>query len=148
MNKETKNKQAKKYPKPEEREAIDQIMDLANQWCNMDKDGGRGAMVMLTDEEGTHFLFFGSKDMNVKCATSLKVCNDFESAGRLVQIVFQQAEILKRLNEIAEGAGVYADTAEDVEKNEDKLWNIPEFRTLLIMKNELDKEARKIWQEK
>lgn len=148
MNKETKDKQVKKYPKPEEQETIDKIMDLANQWCNMDKNGGRGAMVMLTDERGTHFLFLGSKDMNIKCATSLKVCNDFESAGRLVQIVFQQAEILKRLNEIAEGAGVYADTAEDVEKNEDKLWNIPEFRTLAIMKNELDKEARKIWQEK
>ena len=137
----------KKYKSAEEFQSVAEIAEKVAQWSN-GHEKERGAMVMLTDEEGTQFLFFGSKDMNVKCATSLKVCNDFESAGRLVQIVFQQAEILKRLNEIAEGAGVYADTAEDVEKNEDKLWNIPEFRTLVIMKNELDKEARKIWQEK
>ena len=137
----------KKYKSAEEFQSVAEIADKVAQWSN-GHEKERGAMVMLTDEEGTQFLFFGSKDMNVKCATSLKVCNDFESAGRLVQIVFQQAEILKRLNEIAEGAGVYADTAEDVKKNEDKLWNIPEFRKLAIMNNELDKEARKIWQEK
>ena len=137
----------KKYKSAEEFQCVAEIAEKVAEWSN-GHEKERGAMVMLTDEEGTQFLFFGSKDMNVKCATSLKVCNDFESAGRLVQIVFQQAEILKRLNEIAEGAGVYADTAEEVEKNEDKLWNITEYRTLAIMKIELDKEARKIWQEK
>ena len=76
------SEQVKKYPKPEEQEAIDHIMEMANQWCNMDKNGGRGAMVMLTDERGTHYQFVGNQERNTRAAVDILTADDMKSAGR------------------------------------------------------------------
>ena len=106
MNEETKNKQVKKYPKPEEQEAIDKIMDLANQWCELDEQGGRGAMVMLTDDRGTHYMFNGSAEVNTRCAIDIIRACDMKDAGRLVQLTFLQALNFDGFNRAIERLGI------------------------------------------
>lgn len=78
------SEQEKKYPRPEEQEAIDKIMDLANQWCKMDESGGRGVMVMFTQEEGTHYAFVGNQEMNTRAAIDILTADDMKNAGRAV----------------------------------------------------------------
>lgn len=100
------SEQEKKYPKPEEQEAIDKIMDLANQWCNMDKNGGRGAMVMLTGDRGTHYMFNGSAEANTRCAIDIIRACDMKDAGRLVQLIFLQALNFDAFNRAIERLGI------------------------------------------
>ena len=100
------SEQAKKYPKPEEQEAIDKIMDLANQWCELDEQGGRGAMVMLTDDRGTHYMFNGSAEVNTRCAIDIIRACDMKDAGRLVQLTFLQALNFDGFNRAIERLGI------------------------------------------
>ena len=142
------SEQEKKYPKPEEQEAIDQIMDLANQWCKMDKNGGRGAMVMLTDERGTHYLFVGNQERNTRAAVDILTADDMKSAGRAVQIAFMKAMLFIKFDKAQEKAGLNIWEIVDYAERRAAAMKLLEYKEMIEKTRMLDKELEKIWQEK
>ena len=142
------SEQEKKYPKPEEREAIDEIMDLANQWCNMDKNGGRGAMVMLTDERGTHYQFVGNQERNTRAAVDILTADDMKSAGRAVQIAFMKAMLFIKFDKAQEKAGLNIWEIVDYAERRAAANKLPECMELIEKTRKLNEELKKLWQEK
>lgn len=142
------SEQVKKYPKPEEQEAIDQIMDLANQWCNIDKNGGRGAMVMLTDERGTHYQFVGNQERNTRAAVDILTADDMTRAGRAVQIVFLKAMLFIKFDKAQQKAGLNIWDIEDYAERRAAAMKLPEYKEMIEKTRMLNKELEKIWQEK
>lgn len=148
MNEETKNKQAKKYPKPEEQEAIDKIMDLANQWCELDEQGGRGVMVMFTQEEGTHYAFVGNQERNTRAAIDILSADDMTGAGRAVQIVFLKAMLFIKFDKAQQKAGLNIWDIEDYAERRAAAIKLPEYMEMVEKTRKLNEELAKIWQEK
>ena len=148
MNKETKNKQAKKYPKPEEQEAIDKIMDLTNQWCKMDENGGRGMMCMLTHNEGTHYMFVGNQEKNTRAAIDILTADDMFGAGRAVQITFLKAMLFIKFDNAQQKAGLNIWEIEDYAERRAAAIKLPEYMEMVEKTRKLNEELAKIWLEK
>ena len=142
------SEQVKKYPKPEEQEAIDQIMDLANQWCKMDKDGGRGAMVMLTDERGTHYQFVGNQERNTRAAVDILTADNMKCAGRAVQIAFLKAMLFIKFDKAQEKAGLNIWEIVDCAERRAAANKLPECMEMIEKTRKLNEELKKLWQEK
>lgn len=148
MNEETKDKQAKKYPKPEEQEAIDHIMDFANQWCKMDENGDRGVMVALTDNKGVHYVFVGNQEMNTRAAIDILTADDLKSAGRAVQIAFLKAMLFIKFDKAQEKAGLNIWEIEDYAERLASAIKLPEYMEMVEKTRKLNEELAKIWLEK
>lgn len=142
------SEQEKKYPKPEESEIAEKIMELADQWCNMDKDGGRGVMVMLTNERGTHYQFVGNQERNTRAAIDILTADDMKSAGRAVQIVFLKAMLFIKFDKMQEKAGLNIWEIADYAERRAAANKLPEYMELIEKTRMLNKELEKIWQEK
>ena len=138
----------KKYPKPEEQEAIDHIMEIANQWCKMDKNGGRGAMVMLTDERGTHYQFVGNQERNTRAAVDILSADDMKSAGRAVQITFLKAMLFIKFDKAQQKAGLNIWNIEDYAERRAAANELPECMEMIEKTRKLNEELKKLWQEK
>lgn len=148
MNEETKDKQAKKYPKPEEQEAVDHIMDLADQWCKMDENGDRGVMVALTDNKGSHYVFVGNQEMNTRAAIDILTSEDMEHAGRAVQIAFLKAMLFIKFDKAQEKAGLNIWEIEDYAERRASAIKLPEYWEMIEKTAKLDEELEKICQGK
>lgn len=141
------SEQVKKYPKPEEREAIDQIMDLANQWCKAES-GERGVMVMLTHKEGSHYVFVGNQEMNTRAAIDILTADDMKNAGRAVQIAFLKAMLFIRFDKAQAKAGLNIWDIEDNAERRAAAIKLPEYMEMVEKTRKLNEELKKIWQEK
>ena len=144
---ETKNKQAKKYPKPEEQEAIDKIVDLANQWCEMES-GERGVMVMLSHNEGTHYVFVGNQEKNTRAAIDILTADDMVGAGRAVQIAFLKAMLFIKFDNAQQKAGLNIWDIEDYAERRAAARKLPEYMDMVEKTRKLNEELAKIWLEK
>ena len=141
------SEQAKKYPRPEEQEAIDKIMDLANQWCEMES-GERGVMVMLSHNEGTHYVFIGNQEKNTRAAIDILTADDMKSAGRAVQIAFMKAMLFIKFDKAQEKAGLNIWEIVDYAERRAAAMKLLEYKEMIEKTRMLDKELEKIWQEK
>lgn len=148
MNEETKDKQGKKYPKPEEQEAIDHIMDLANQWCKMEENGDRGAMLMLSDRGGAHYMFIGKEEMNTRAAIDILTSEDMVNAGRAVQIAFLKAMLFVKFDKAQEKAGINVWEIKDKRELKEAIDKLPEYWEMIEKTTKLDEELEKICQGK
>ena len=138
----------KKYPNPEEQEAIDQIMEMANQWCKMDENRDRGVMVMLTHNEGTRYMFVGNQEKNTRTAIDILTADDMFGAGRAVQIVFLKAMLFIKFDKAQQKAGLNIWDIEDYAERRAAAIKLPEYMEMVERTRKLDKELEKIWQEK
>lgn len=143
-----KNKQEKKYPKPEEVEAKDKIMYLANQWCKMDENGDRGAMIMLSDRGGTHYMFIGKEEMNTRAAIDILTSEDMNHAGRAVQIAFLKAMLFVKFDKAQERAGLNVWEIKDKRELKEAIDKLPEYWEIIEKTAKLDEELEKICQGK
>ena len=141
------SEQAKKYPKPEEQEAIDKIMDLANQWCEMES-GERGVMVMFTRNEGTHYMFVGNQETNTRAALDILTADDMKSAGRAVQITFLKAMLFIKFDKAQQKAGLNIWNIEDYAERRAAAIKLPEYLEMVEKTRKLNEELAKIWLEK
>lgn len=142
------SEQEKKYPRPEEQEAIDKIMDLANQWCKMDESGGRGVMVMFTQEEGTHYAFVGNQEMNTRAAIDILTADDMPNAGRAVQIAFLKAMLFIKFDKAQQKAGLNIWEIEDYAERRAAAIKLPEYMEMVEKTRKLNEELAKIWLER
>ena len=142
------SEQEKKYPKPEEQEAIDKIMDLANQWCKMDENRDRGVMVMFTRREGTHYVFVGNQEMNTGAAIDILTADDMFGAGRAVQITFLKAMLLIKFDKAQQKAGLNIWKIEDYAERRAAAIKLPEYMEMVEKTRKLNEELAKIWLEK
>ena len=141
------SEQAKKYPKPEEQEAIDKIMDLANQWCEMES-GERGVMVMLSHNEGTHYVFIGNQEKNTRAAIDILTADDMKNAGRAVQIAFLKAMFFIKFDKAQQKAGLNIWEIEDYAERRAAAIKLPEYVEMVEKTRKLNEELAKIWLEK
>ena len=141
------NKQEKKYPKPEEQEAIDKIMDLANQWCEMES-GERGVMVMLSHNEGTHYVFVGNQEKNTRAAIDILTADDMANAGRAVQIAFLKAMLFIKFDKAQQKAGLNIWEIENYAERRAAAIKLPEYMEMVEKTRKLNEELAKIWLEK
>ena len=141
------SEQEKKYPKPEEQEAIDKIMDLANQWCEMES-GERGVMVMFTRNEGTHYMFVGNQETNTRAALDILTADDMKSAGRAVQITFLKAMLFIKFDKAQQKAGLNIWDIEDYAERRAAAIKLPEYMEMVEKTRKLNEELAKIWLEK
>lgn len=141
------SKQYKKYPRPEEQEAIDKIMDLANQWCKMDENGDRGVMVLLSRKEGTHYVFVGNQE-NTRAAIDILTADDMSGAGRAVQITFLKAMLFIKFDNAQQKAGLNIWEIEDYAERRAAAIKLPEYMEMVEKTRKLNEELKKLWQEK
>ena len=141
------SEQEKKYPKPEEQEAIDKIMDLANQWCEMES-GERGVMVMFTRNEGTHYVFVGNQETNTRAAIDILTADDMLGAGRAVQITFLKAMLFIKFDNAQQKAGLNIWDIEDYAERRAAAIKLPEYVEMVEKTRKLNEELAKIWLEK
>ena len=142
------SKQEKKYPRPEEQEAIDQIMDLANQWCKMDENRDRGVMVMMTHNEGTRYVFVGNHEKNTRAAIDILTADDMKGAGRAVQITFLKAMLFIKFDNAQQKAGLNIWEIEDYAERRAAAIKLPEYIEMVEKTRKLNVELAKIWLEK
>ena len=141
------SEQEKKYPKPEEQEAIDKIVDLANQWCEMES-GERGVMVMLSHNEGTHYVFVGNQEKNTRAAIDILTADDMVGAGRAVQIAFLKAMLFIKFDKAQQKAGLNIWEIEDYAERRAAAIKLPEYMEMVEKTRKLNEELAKIWLEK
>ena len=141
-------KQAKPYPSPEDETYREGVFEFAKQWCEYDTNHKRGAMVMLTDEAGTQYMYVGNKDANIKGVYDLMTSTDFVKAGRAVQITFEIASCIVRIDNAAQEAGIDPTKAKNFEEREQMFQQVPEYIKTMAIIQQLNKELRAIWQEK
>ena len=141
------SEQAKKYPRPEEQEAIDKIMDLANQWCEMES-GERGVMVMLSHNQGTHYVFIGNQEKNTRAAIDILTADDMPGAGRAVQIAFLKAMLFIKFDNAQQKAGLNIWEIEDYAERRAAAIKLPEYMEMVEKTRKLNEELAKIWLEK
>ena len=141
------SEQAKKYPRPEEQEAIDKIMDLANQWCEMES-GERGVMVMLSHNDGTHYVFVGNQEKNTMAAIDILTADDMKNAGRAVQIAFLKAMFFIKFDKAQQKAGLNIWEIEDYAERRAAAIKLPEYMEMVEKTRKLNEELAKIWLEK
>lgn len=142
------SKQEKKYPRPEEQEAIDKIMDLGNQWCNMDENGDRGLMLLLSRKEGTHYVFVGNQESNTRAALDILTADDMLGAGRAVQITFLKAMLFIKFDKAQQKAGFNIWEIEDYAERRAAAIKLPEYMEMVEKTRKLNEELAKIWLEK
>lgn len=141
-------KQAKPYPSPESETYKDGVFESAKQWCEADKDKHRGAMVMLTDEKGTHYMFLGAKSLNLKGAYDIMTAKDMKSAGRAVQLTFQHASLYCQIDEEEKAAGIDITKAKSNMERMEMLQKIPHYDEIMQQIEDINKEMDEIWHEK
>ena len=141
-------KQEKKYQSPDSETYREGVFEFAKQWCNNDTNHKRGAMVMLTDEEGTHYMYVGNKDANIKGVYDLMTSTDFVKAGRAVQITFEIASCIVRIDNAAQEAGIDPTKAKNFMEREAMFQKVPEYSDLMTIIQQLNEELKAIWQEK
>ena len=141
-------KQERKYQLPEDENYREGIFEFAKQWCDNDTNHKRGAMVMLTDEEGTHYMYVGNKDANIKGVYDLMTSTDFVKAGRAVQITFEIASCIVRIDNAAQEAGIDPTKAKNFMEREAMFQKVPEYSELMVIIQQLNEELKAIWQEK
>lgn len=141
-------KQAKLYPLPEDETYREGVFEFAKQWCEYDTNHKRGAMVMLTDEEGTHYMYVGNKDANIKGVYDLMTSTDFEKAGRAVQITFEIASCIAHIDKAAQEAGIDPTKAKNLMEREAMFQQVPGYSKTMAIIHQLNKELRSIWREK
>lgn len=142
------SKQEKKYPRPEEQEAIDKIMDLANQWCKMDENEDRGVMVLLSRKDGTHYVFVGNQESNTRAALDILTADDMKGAGRAVQITFLKAMLFIKFDNAQQKAGLNIWEIEDYAERRAAAIKLPEYMEMVEKTRKLNEELAKIWLEK
>lgn len=138
----------KKYQSPMDTQATEAVFEAAKQWCDNDTSSKRGAMVMLTDKKGTHYMFVGAKSLNLKGAYDIMTAKDMKSAGRAVQITFEIASCIAIIDKAAQEAGIDPTKAKNFEEREAMFQQVPEYNETMAIINQLNKELRAIWQEK
>ena len=148
MNKETKNKQAKKYPKPEESEIAEKILELADQWCKMDENRDRGVMVMMTHNEGTRYMLVGNHEKNTRAAIDILTADDMKGAGRAVQITFLKAMLFIKFDNAQQKAGLNIWEIEGYAERRAAAIKLPEYMEMVEKTRKLNEELAKIWLEK
>ena len=141
-------KQAKPYPSPEDETYREGVFEFAKQWCDYDTNHKRGAMVMLTDEEGTHYMYVGNKGANIKGVYDIMTSTDFEKAGRAVQITFEIASCIALIDKAAQEAGIDPTKAKSFVEREAMFQQVPEYSETMAIIHQLNKEMREIWQDK
>ena len=142
------SKQEKKYPRPEEQEAIDKIMDLVNQWCKMDENEDRGVMVLLSRKEGTHYVFVGNQESNTRAALDILTADDMKGAARAVQITFLKAMLFIKFDKAQQKAGLNIWEIEDYAERRAAAIKLPEYMEMVEKTRKLNEELAKIWLEK
>ena len=142
------SEQEKKYPKPEESEIAEKIMELADQWCKMDENGGRSVMVALTDNKGSHYVFVGNQEMNTGAAIDILTADDMFGAGRAVQITFLKAMLLIKFDKAQQKAGLNIWEIEDYAERRAAAIKLPEYMEMVEKTRKLNEELAKIWLEK
>lgn len=141
-------KQAKPYPSPEDETYREGVFEFAKQWCDNDTNHKRGAMVMLTDEGGTHYMYVGNKDANIKGVYDLMTSTDFEKAGRAVQITFEIASCIVNIDKKAQEAGIDPTKAKNFMEREQMFQQVPEYSEIMAIIHHLNQELRTLWQGK
>lgn len=141
-------KQAKPYPSPEDENYREGVFEFAKQWCDNDTNHKRGAMVMLTDEEGTHYMYVGNKAANLKGFYDLMTSTDFEKAGRAVQITLEIASYIVLIYKAAQEAGIDPTKAKNLMEREQMFQQVPEYSEIMAKIHQLNQELRAIWQGK
>lgn len=141
-------KQEKKYQSPEDETYREGVFEFAKQWCDEDKEQRRGAMVMLTDEGGTHYMYVGNKDANIKGVYDLMTSTDFKKAGRAVQITFEIASFIVNIDKKAQETGIDPTKAKNFMEREQMFQQVPEYSEIMAKIHQLNQELRAIWQGK
>ena len=142
------SEQEKKYPRPEEQEAIDQIMEMANQWCKMEENRDRGVMVMMTHNEGTRYMFVGNQESNTRAAIDILTADDMKGAGKAVQITFLKAMLFIKFDNAQQKAGLNIWEIEDYAECRAAAIKLPEYMEMVEKTRKLNEELAKIWLEK
>lgn len=140
-------KQAKPYPSPESQELTDKLFESAKQWCELDKKGGRGAMIMLTDEKGTHYMFTGNAEANTLCAIDIISARDMEAAGRMVQITFLWASNFVAFDKTIRRLGITDFWDKSEEERQSIVNETPELTVFIERKKRLTKELERYGKE-
>ena len=138
----------KKYQSPMDTQATEAVFEAAKQWCDNDTSSKRGAIVMLTDEKGTHYMYVGNKDANIKGVYDLMTSTDFGKAGRAVQITFEIASFIVHIDKEAKEAGIDPTKAKNFMEREAMFQQVPEYNEMMQLIQRLNEELRAIWQEK
>lgn len=138
----------KKYQSPMDTQATEAVFEAAKQWCDNDPSSKRGAMVMLTDEKGTHYMFVGAKSLNLKGAYDIMTAKDMKSAGRAVQLTFQHASIYCQIDEEEKAAGIDITKAKSNMERMEMLQKIPHYDEIMQQIEDINKEMDEIWHEK
>ena len=138
----------KKYQSPMDTQATEAVFEAAKQWCDNDTISKRGAMVMLTDKKGTHYMFVGAKSLNLKGAYDIMTAKDMKSAGRAVQLTFQHASLYCQIDEEEKAAGIDITKAKSNMELMEMLQKIPHYDEIMQQIEDINKELEKIWQEK
>lgn len=141
-------KQEKKYQSPEDENYREGVFEFAKQWCNNDTNHKRGAMVMLTDEQGTHYMYVGNKNANIKGVYDLMTSTDFVKAGRAVQITFEIASCIANIDKAAQEAGIDPTKAKNFMEREAMFQQVPGYSEIMTIIQQLNEELKAIWQEK
>ena len=133
-------KQEKKYQSPESQELTDKLFETAKQWCELDKKGGRGAMILLTDATGTRYMFNGNAEANTRCAIDIISSRDMKDAGRLVQIVFLQASNFVAFDKTIKRLGITDFWDKSEEERQSIVDETPELLVFVKREERLNKE--------
>lgn len=138
----------KKYQSPLDTQATEAVFEAAKQWCDNDTSSKRGAMVMLTDERGTHYQFVGNQERNTRAAVDILTADDMKSAGRAVQIAFMKAMLFIKFDKAQEKAGLNIWEIVDYAERRAAANKLPECMELIEKTRKLNEELKKLWQEK
>lgn len=138
----------KKYQSPMDTQAAEAVFEAVKQWCDNDTNHKRGAMVMLTDEAGTQYMYLGNKDANIKGVYDLMTSTDFEKAGRAVQITFEIASCIVNIDKKAQEAGIDPTKAKNFMEREQMFQQVPEYSEIMAIIHHLNQELRTLWQGK
>lgn len=141
-------KQEKKYQSPEDETYREGVFEFTKQWCDNDTNHKRGAIVMLTNEEGTHYMYVGNKAANIKAVYDLMTSTDFEKAGRAVQITLEIASYIVLIYKAAQEAGIDLSEAKNNAERQAMYEQVPEYNETMQLIQRLNEELRAIWQGK
>lgn len=141
-------KQAKQYPSPEDETYREGVFEFAKQWCDNDTNHKRGAMVMLTDDGGTHYMFIGNKSINLKGAYDLMTAKNMKSAGRTIQLTFQHASLYCEIDRETKAAGIDITKAKSTMERMEMLQKIPRYDEIWQQIGLINEEIEAIWREK
>ena len=97
---------------------------------------------MLTDEEGTRYMYVGNKDANIKGVYDLMTSTDFVKAGRAVQITFEIASCIANIDKAAQEAGIDPTKAKNFMEREAMFQQVPEYSEIMTIIQQLNEELK------